>query len=192
MNEQESIQIIKDMMMKAKASHHRNSYYFIIWGVGLIIAGLTEFLVVHQMGNPMGYLGWMVVGIVGGILSGVFSAKESKRLGYEAFMDKVYAYTWGGFGASLVLLLIGSVINQINPIPLVLIATAIPTFVSSGITRFKPLLFGAFVFWIAGFASFFIPVTYNSLVFCGAVFLGYLLPGILLRNNEIKAHVQSA
>jgi len=191
MNEQESLQIIKNMISKAKESHHRNSFYFILWGIILIVAALTEYFVAHKMGSPFGFLGWMVGGIAGGIISGVYGSRESKRLGYEAFMDKVYSATWGGFGITMVILLVCAVINKINPIPLVLIVTAIPTFISGSITKFKPLQFGAVVFWILGAGSFFAPVEMQSLVFCAAISLGYLLPGILLKNLENKVHVQS-
>ena len=92
----------------------------------------------------------------------------------------------------MVILLVCAVVNKINPIPLVLIITGLLTFVSGAITKFKPLQIGAFVFWISGAVAFFVPVELQSLVFCAAIGLGYLLPGILLKNNETKAHVQSA
>jgi hypothetical protein len=192
MNELESLQIIKTMISRAKELHHRNSFYFILWGVILIVAALTEYFVAHQMNSQFGYLGWMVGGMAGGIISGVYGSRESKRLGYEAFMDKVYGATWGGFGITMVILLVCAVVNKINPIPLVLIITGLPTFVSGAITKFKPLQIGAFVFWVLGAVAFFVPIELQSLVFCAAIGLGYLLPGILLKNNETKAHVQSA
>jgi hypothetical protein len=192
MNEQESLQIIKTMISRAKESHHRNSFYFILWGVILIAAALTEYFVAHQMGSNFGFLGWIVGGITGGIISGVYGSRESKRLGYEAFMDKVYGATWGGLGSTMVILLVCTVVNKINPIPLVLLITGLPTFVSGAITKFKPLQVGAFVFWISGAVAFFVPVELQSLVFCVAIGLGYLLPGILLKNNETKGNVQSA
>ena len=192
MNELESLQIIKTMISRAKELHHRNSFYFILWGVILIVAALTEYFVAHQMNSQFGYLGWMVGGMAGGIISGVYGSRESKRLGYEAFMDKVYGATLGGFGITMVILLVCAVVNKINPIPLVLIITGLPTFVSGAITKFKPLQIGAFVFWVLGAVAFFVPIELQSLVFCAAIGLGYLLPGILLKNNETKAHVQSA
>lgn len=172
MNEKESLQIISEMIAKAKASHHRKSYYFIIWGFALVAASLTEHIVVHKMGNNFGYFGWMAAGILGGIFSTIYSAKESKKKGHEAFMDTVYQTIWGGYGITLFLIIVLTVLNKIPTNPLVLIVTGLPVFISGSLTKFKPLQVGAFVFWILGGAAFFVHPSQTSLLFCAAIILG--------------------
>lgn len=184
MNEKESIQIISEMIAKAKASHHRKSYYFIIWGIILAIASLTEFVVVHQLQNTLGYFAWMLAGITGGIITMIYSKNETKRKGHEAYMDQVYQSIWGAFGISLLLLIVLSVLHKLPTNPLVLLLTGMPVFISGSLTKFKPLIIGAIIFWLTGTFGFFVEPKHTSLLFFGAIVFGYLLPGFLLMKTE--------
>ena len=76
------------------------------------------------------------------------------------------------------------------PIPFILTITGLGTFVSGTILKFKPLTWGGLLFWIAAIgASFVAPI--NQLLINGiAIFIGYIIPGILLwRNYKAETHV---
>ena len=67
MDTAKSIEIIDQMLNESKKSLHRNSFYFILWGLILIPAALTDFFL---YGEEASWIGWPVVSILGGIASG--------------------------------------------------------------------------------------------------------------------------
>jgi hypothetical protein len=185
MNSEESLQLIHRMINESKQSYHRSGPYFLAWGVLLAIAGLVEFILVYQLDTKHGYLVWPAIAVLGGVFSFVYSKKEDqKQKNTQTFSDIAQQFVWGAFGVSLVLIIVCSVLQRINPTPYVLLLTAVPTFITGGLVKFRPLLIGAVVFWITGVASFFTPVQYTSLLFCVAILLGYVLPGYLLYKSE--------
>ena len=62
----QSIEIIESMFKESKKSLHRNSFYFIIWGLLLVPAGIAEYLLFE---NENFWMIWPAVGILGGIIS---------------------------------------------------------------------------------------------------------------------------
>ncbi|MBK7268463.1 MAG: hypothetical protein IPI07_02725 [Flavobacteriales bacterium] len=51
--------------------------------------------------------------------------------------------------------------------------------------RFRPLILGGILFWVAGIAMQF---TQDAAIlvglYCGAMLLGYIVPGVLLKRQE--------
>ncbi|PJB55067.1 MAG: hypothetical protein CO098_18350, partial [Bacteroidetes bacterium CG_4_9_14_3_um_filter_41_19] len=62
----QSIEIIEAMFKENKKSLHRNSFYFIMWGILLIPTGIAEYLL---YGHPSFWMIWPAMGIMGGIIS---------------------------------------------------------------------------------------------------------------------------
>lgn len=187
MNNDQSLALIQQMIAEAKQSFRKQSPYFLIWGVVLSISGIAEHLIVYKMGNVQGYLAWGVMGTLGGILSAIYSMRSGKNAPTSNFYDKAYGFVWGGFGITLILIILLSVLNKQNPTPYVLLATGLPTFVSGGLTKFLPLKLGGFVFWAAGALAFYVDNAQTGLLFSLAIILGYLIPGILLHRSESSA-----
>lgn len=184
MKTNESMQIILEMIENAKTAYHRISPYFLIWGVLLVISGVAEYIVVYQLKNNMGFAVWPIMGVVGGIISAVLSSKQKNKHSIKTYYDLAYSYLWGGFGILLFLIILLSVMHEINPTPFVLLITGLPTFVTGGMLKSFSLKFGAAVFWLSGSIAFFIPASYTGLLFSLAIVLGYILPGLQLRKNE--------
>lgn len=184
MSPQQSMDLINDMISKAKNSFQKMSFYFLLWGVLLIVAGLIEYYLDRVLLWDHSYIGWPVIGTLGGIIAGVHGAREGKKQGVTTFTDRVTMFLWSGFVISLVLIIIGAVASNMNPGPFIIVITGLPTFVSGGIMRFKPLMIGGIIFWIIGLASFFVLEEYRSLVFSFAILCGYVIPGLMLKRAE--------
>ncbi len=184
MNPEQSLSLINEMIGKAKQSYNRTSIYFLIWGWLLIAAGLGEYYLgqIAYYNHP--YIVWPIMGVVGGILSIAFGKRESARSGIHTYTDKLFSYLWGGFMATLIIVIVASISQRVNPGPFIIILTGLPTFVSGGITRFKPLIVGGIVFWVLGLITFFLPMEYSSLMFAFAIFCGYIIPGYMLKSAE--------
>jgi hypothetical protein len=61
---------------------------------------------------------------------------------------------------------------------------AASTFISGSMMRFKPIQIGAMCIWIAGIAAFMVSLPNQLLITAMAIFLGYLVPGYLLKNSN--------
>jgi hypothetical protein len=183
MTPDESLHVIESMIQQAKQSFHRMSFYFLLWGFVLLGATLFEYFMAST-GRPYGWGAWPVLGTVAGIASGIRGAREGRRVGVSTAMDRVFAWLWSGFTITLVLLIAASVAREMNPGPLVMVLTGLPTFVTGMMIRFRPLVVGGLLFWAIGTASFFVDGTTGALLFAVAMVFGYIIPGLLLKRQE--------
>jgi len=180
----ESLRLINEMILKAKRSFTNMSFYFILWGVLLFAAGILEYYLDRVIHYEHSYMGWPIVGVLGAIASSVKGARDERKAGATAYMDKVFMFLWMGFMITLLLLIIGTVGNQLNPGSFIIILTGLPTFVSGGVMRFRPLIIGGIIFWAIGIGSFFLLDEYRSLLFSLSILMGYIIPGLLLKRAE--------
>lgn len=180
----QSLELINEMILKAKQSFSKVSFYFLLWGMLLFIAGIVEYYLDRVVHYEYSYVGWPVVGFIGGIIASIHGAAEGKKQGVMSYTDKVFMFLWSAFVVTLVLLIVGAVANDSNPGSYIIIMTGLPTFVSGGIMRFKPLIVGGLIFWAIGIFSFFFLDEYRSLLFSLAILFGYIIPGIMLKRSE--------
>jgi hypothetical protein len=110
--------------------------------------------------------------------------RQGKTERKTTHLDTLSMWMWVTFGITVfTLVAFGSKINyQLNP--LILTISAIPTFLSGIVIRFKPLVFGGISFWVFGIISFLSPMETQPLVGAVAVLCGYIVPGYLLKSKE--------
>jgi hypothetical protein len=181
----ESLNLITDMISRAKGNVQQNSFYFLFWGWIVFIANVGMFTLTSlHIKHP--YSVWAIT-IPAWIISLYrgFSQKNKQRV--SSHFDSISGYLWLAFGVCVfTIVAFGYKLNfQLNP--LILIISSIPTFVSGVIIRFKPLMFGAVAFWFGGIVCFLLPVQYQPLIGALVILIGYLVPGYLLKAK--KSHV---
>ena len=177
-----SLEIIESMLMESRKSLHRNSFYFILWGALLIPAAIAEYF---MQGQSNFWIIWPIIGITGGIISAIYGKKEDKASGVSTAGDRITSYTWGAFGFTLILAIAYSVYNHLPPQTLILMLAGSATFISGGISKFKPFIWGGVILEIgAVLCAFVIDAHYHSLVFAVSILAGYVIPGIILRKEE--------
>lgn len=177
-----SLEIIERMLVETKKSLHRNSFYFLLWGILLIPAGVAEFML---YGESNFWMVWPAVGMLGGIISMIYGFKESKRAGTTTAGDRITSYTWGAFMFVLVFSIVYAVSNRLPPHALILMGAAMATFISGGISKFRPFVLGGILLALGAIAcGFFVQPEFHSLVFSASILLGYVIPGLLLRKSE--------
>ena len=181
----ESLKIIETMIGQAKSSFSRMSSYFLLWGVLLIAAMITTYLL-RDSGEPWDRgVAWGIVGVIGGIASWLIGASQNKKEAVNNPMDRIVGWVWGSFIITMLLMIFCFGGSGRDPGAAIALLTALPTFLTGQILRFKPLIFGGILFWIAGIIMFFsgnlavIVATY-----CIAMLFGYIVPGILLKRQE--------
>ena len=177
-----SVEIIQNMMNESKKSLIRNSFFFILWALLLVPSGIVEYFLSE---TQKAWMVWPVMGIVGGIASMIYGKRESARVGVSTFSDRVTAYTWGAFGFGLIFSIALSLRLHFPPHAMILLISGMATFISGGISSFKPFVYGAITLAMGAIlCGFIVEAIYHSLVFSASIFVGYLIPGIQLRKLE--------
>jgi hypothetical protein len=177
-----SIEIIESMLNESKKSLHRNSFYFLNWGFLLIIAGIAEYFL---FGHKYFWLIWPVMGGTGGLVSFIYGMNESKRNGVSTAGDRITSFTWGALIFTIILGVFYAVYNHLSPHPIVLMLAGSATFISGGISKFKPFIWGGIVLEIGAIlCAFVFKAPDHGLVFAASIFLGYVIPGLMLRKLE--------
>lgn len=180
----QSLKLIEEMISQAKRSFHRQSYYFMLWGVLLIAAMLFNYVMVLR-GSTIGGYAWSVMGIVGGVLSFMHGAREGRAKPVTTAMDRVIMWLWMAFVATLLITMFASAgSDQAMPIASIIVLTGLPTFVTGQLMRFRPLILGGILFWGLGAVAYFVPMSVTVWLFIAAIFFGYLVPGYLLKRQE--------
>lgn len=179
---QESLGIITAMIRQAKGNARRNSFHFLLWGWVVVAANLGMYLLAAlDYAHP--YVVWLIT-IPAWIVSFVKGYRDKRSEPVYTHLDRATMWLWIMLGLAIVTFVVmGHRINyQINPA--VITVSAIPTFVSGVLLRFKPLMYGGVSFWIFGLVCFTVPYDMQPLISAVAIICGYLVPGYLLRGRE--------
>ena len=179
---QQSLDIITTMILEAKGNVKRNGFYFLLWGWVVALANLGMFILAKaDYSHP--YVVWVIT-IPAWIISLYLGFRQGNTTHRTTHLDTITGWLWVCFGICVfTLVAFGSRINfQLNPVIITL--SAIPTFLSGVIIRFRPLMFGGAVMWVGGIISFLSPIEIQPLIGAAAVVCGYLVPGYLLRNKK--------
>lgn len=181
---EESLKLIEDMIVQAKRSFHRMSYYFLLWGVLLILAMASQLIAGYAGWNDHGYA-MGIAGILGGVLSTMHGKREGKREVASNPMDRVLVWLWSAFIITMLITIVGyGVAGGGTPGGSIMILTGLPTFVTGQMIRFKPLIFGGILFWVLGAVCFYVEPVVMAALYIIAMLFGYIVPGYLLKRQE--------
>ncbi len=185
MTPSESLKLIESMIGQAKKSFSRTSFYFLLWGVLLTGAMLANYLLRYGGPSWMGGIAWGAAGAVGGILSAVYGARQSKTEEVTNPMDAIIGWIWISFIITMLIVILCGVLAHRDPGAMITLLTGIPTFMTGQVMRFRPLIIGGIIFWAAGVVMHLTadPLALTAL-YCGAMVLGYIIPGIMLKRQE--------
>ena len=191
-NEQESLQLIREMIDNAKARLEAGSFFYLLWGWLVLAATLIHFgLLYTRFAYP--WIVWPVIMVVG-LAGTVYGIRQSKRKAKtKTYLATSIGFLWGGFSVMLFIILFTAAKGNIHwAVSNILIITlyGLCVFVSGGIIRFKPLIWGGIASWAIAVASLFIAPQYTLLSIALSIVVSYLIPGYLLRNKEnASSHV---
>ena len=182
---EQSLKLIESMIGQAKKSFSRVSFYFLLWGILLTGAMLATYLL---RDTPTGWAQgapWGVAGIIGGIISSVHGARQGKLALVSNPMDGIIGWLWSSSVITMLITIVFSVLANRDPGAMITLLTGIPTFMTGQVMRFRPLIIGGVIFWVAGI---FMHITDDALLltalYCGAMLCGYIVPGFMLKRQE--------
>jgi uncharacterized protein with PQ loop repeat len=203
LTEKESLELITQMIHKAKDSYHDTGWGPIMWGVIIIVCALVTWArVVFKFSMPFDIWLLTLVAIVPQI---VISYREGRAKKVKSYNDVAMDYIWISFGICLFLLIYtNSVMHKalnetfsVNGTPyqrpsqffynyqtaLFLTLYGLPTFITGGIMKFKPMLFGGIFCWVCALISLYTPGTTDLLLMAASALFAWLIPGILINRN---------
>lgn len=179
-NPSESLSIIQSMVNKTQRQFSDDSFHYIMWGWLVLTASIIHFILLqmHVMQAPVV---WLLMP-VGGIVSLVYGAKQSKKEKIKTYVNTYMGYLWGAMGiAMMVVLGMGVKLGAENVYPIMILIYGIGTFVSGGLLSFKPLIIGGIICFVLSVVSFFMVFQYQLLFIATAMLVSYIIPGHLLK-----------
>ncbi|MDY6801834.1 MAG: hypothetical protein SVU94_11525 [Bacteroidota bacterium] len=181
---EESLRIIEQMIQKTKGNLHDSSFYFLLWGWIILIANIGQ-IVLNYLSYDKPYLVWLLI-IPGVIASAVYGAQHGRKAKVETHLDRLNFLIWMAFLVCYFTILIFMKEINYQVIPVIFLLAGYATFLTGVVIKFKPLIWGGFIFLAGVFAYFLLPANYFEFVPPVVIILGYLIPGYLLKTHHKK------
>ncbi|MES2328483.1 MAG: hypothetical protein V4539_02705 [Bacteroidota bacterium] len=215
LTEQESLELITEMIHKVKNTYHESGTGAILWGTAVGIAGLMSFAQ-RQWNFSIGFDIWLIVlvAFIPQIYISIREGKNRKVVSYqEAYMDAV----WLVFGLSIFMLtfylnVISGVTDNfmkqddselllrnlttgetrhyipsvLSGYSLLLLLFAMPTLTTGIGQKFKPMIVGGILCYVYFIISCFTQTKYDLLMNGIAGITNWLIPGLILRDRYLK------
>ena len=184
---EKSLEIIQQMIQKAKTKFTDNGHGWLLWGSMIFIASLsTYFLMEFKYDNL--FLAWNIFGGIAILLLSYNFLKPAPKV-TGSYISDILRYVDIGFAVCL-FIIVFSINVSVGPnsgFGYLLMIYAFLMLIQSGALKFKPLLYGAIINWVGAMAIFMnTELKYDMLITAGAVFMGYIIPGLILRAQHKK------
>ena len=186
--EHEGLELIQKMIQVAKADHNENGDAWLIWGWLLFIASVASAIL--SFFQVRGYISWVWTGIliVGMVLYFLLHVLRRRDEKVKTYVQELLDRLGTGFFISLFVIVAASFISKVSfGFGYYYILYAFWMFIHGSAIRFRPLIIGAYVNWLAAIAIFLLnDVTQIMIVSAIAVLVGYLIPGYMLQAEYRK------
>ena len=189
---QESLALINEMISKAKHEIKDDGKGWLIWGGMILFASLSTFFIIQFNLNVSLWMGWNAFGILAILLLLYSILKPKKVKKAKTYVDELLRLFDIGFTICIFVIIISMNIAGLKGLHNVgfgyfLMVYAFLMLIEGGALRFKPLLIGAVVNWLGAIAIFVVDeFKYDMLITAVAVFIGYIIPGLMLRSQHRK------
>lgn len=211
LTEQESFDLINQMINKARNAYYDTGIAAIMWGAVVAFCSLEKFAEI-QFGYRLPFDIFLLTLVA--IIPQVFiSIKEKKQRTVKSFDDPYMDYIWLGFGIciALMIFLVNVVFAEWNPVAdeyktltgreasfqfynyvfsFFLILYGLPTFITGAACKFKPMLWGGLLCWACCVITFFTNIKIDLLLTALSAIGAWLLPGLILEKEYRKAKMQ--
>jgi hypothetical protein len=193
---EESLQIIQEMIGKARNKVTDDGFHFILWGILIITASLVNYIFIKSGSPNIANLAWVIMPLIGAPFAIIYERRKKKITWTQTHNDKITGYVWLSFGITLALTVFIAISNACSPIPYILVLVGLASFVTGRIISYLPFTLGGIVFWISAIACLAVAYPEQLLINALAIFIGYILPGIAIwrkyKNQERVQTIKSA
>lgn len=185
LSEKESLALITNMISKAKRSYITKGIAAIVWGVLIIFCSLFTWAKIRFDFDP-GFDIWLLV-FFALIPQVYFAIREKKQKNFVAHDEQTMTYVWTTFGICIFILsFCNSHFGNDNFTSLFMMMYGIPTFITGGVFRFRPMILGGLICWAMSIVSVYTDVKTDMLLMAACGLFAWLVPGIILWNRYKK------
>jgi uncharacterized protein with PQ loop repeat len=208
LTEKESLDLITQMINKAKDSCHSTGIAAMMWGLVIAVCSLVKLSEI-QFGFRLPFDIYLLT-FVAIIPQIYFSVKEKKERKVKTYGDDFMDYLWLAFGICifLLVLIINVMGSEWQPVaeeykkvtgtaapfhlfeftaPLFLLLYGLPTFVSGASMKFRPMLLGGIFCWLCCIAAVFTPGKIDLVLTAISAIVAWFIPGIIMEKDYRKA-----
>ena len=178
---QESLALIAEAIGKTKENFRENSRFFLLWGWLIALASLGFYLLKQYTGTRFFFLPFPVLVVAGIVVTLVWVRQLKAEAPTETFLGYFLNRLWVVLAVSFIAVVFISVSRGWPPFLYTLVVAAIGTTVSGLAMKFRPLIFGGVLFFLAAVAGIYLPDASLPLLTSLAMIGGYLIPGYLLK-----------
>ncbi len=185
---EKSMEIIHQMINQAKTNITDSGLSWLLWGTMIILASLSTYIFMY-LGRENIFLGWNIFGAVA-ILILLYEVFRPKKKIVRTYVGDLMNYVDMAFIISLftIIFAINVAVTPNGGFGFFLMIFAFLMLVKGGAVRSKSLMVGAAVNWAGALAMFINQeFKYDMLIMAGAVLIGYIIPGILLRIDHKRS-----
>ncbi len=188
--EQESLQVINQMIQKVKSDFHESGISALLWGSVILFCCMVSLLNLWLKIEWLNYVWLLTFAAI--VPQVILSIKESRQRKYKTYTDDAMSGIWISFGVAIFMISFYSGRYQLPHATVVYLTLyGMPTFATGLTHRFKPMIAGGVICWALAVVSFFINNNITDLIFIAmAAFFAWLLPGIILRRKYLNARRQ--
>lgn len=208
LTEKESLDLITQMINKAKDSVHDTGITAIMWGAVIAICSLVRLAEIrYGFRLPFNIYLLTAVAVIPTI---IISVREKKARKVKVYGEDFNEYLWISFGIAIFLIsLINAKIGaDIRPMiaeyksvtgkdspfnfyeyisSFFLMLYGLPTFVSGACMKFRPMVIGGIFCWVCAAVTLYSNGQIDLLLTAVSAILAWLIPGIILEREHRKA-----
>ncbi|HWJ29405.1 MAG TPA: hypothetical protein VNS32_22890 [Flavisolibacter sp.] len=183
---QESMQIITEMIGKAKQGFHESGISAVLWGSVIGLCGLVNFAETYWH-FYIGFNIWLLT-LAAIIPQVVISIRESRQRKVLTHIEWAADVVWIVYAISIFALnfYISTVPNVPSLFSLFLLLYAIPTLACGILYKFKIMMWAGLLCYGFFVISCFTPTVYDMLLNGLAGIFNWLIPGLILRRRIYK------
>ena len=189
MTEQESISVIKEMISRTRTNMKEQSFFYLLWG-WLVVGSLCVEALLYNQNIEYHWVVWPIMSVVGGVISSIYGRKMGQKAGYSTHIDRVMMFVWIGMVIYLVLVLLNAPkYGWTTAFMLLAGIYGLGTFISGGILKFKPLIYGGMASFVLVLAAVIFPqlisgFNHAMLFLAVSIICSYLIPGYMLKKAK--------
>lgn len=184
MEPEESLRLIQQFIIGSKSNLSLSAFGFIFWGILITVAAWGNYVLALIWLPEKSWIIWPVLSISGFIFTSIYYSVNGRKSGTVSTFGHFFKWLFLCGGITYFLFIFLCIELRVTPMPFMLGLTSLLITVSGLVFRFKPMIYGGFLFFIVTIASVFVSPMNQLLLTGGAFLIGYLVPGILLVSKK--------
>ena len=188
--EQESLQVIREMIAQAKYKPRTiDSLYTLLWGYLVFFAALLHWALLSGGLDRHAPKAWLLM-LVGGGISLWMSSRQARERRVKTYIDQLIGELWLAF--SVVMLSLFFALGSVHTafLPLAMLLFGLTMWMQGALIKYPVYKAGAAACWICGTLAFSLNNEQQLLALGAAVLLGHIVPGHILfvktRSDDVR------